>query len=102
MSQTRQFQAYVLESAYEGKQIDLRRYVEMTLNIWEKYGLVQSMIIKLHANLQKNLESDVVKEVLNEYENLNIQLEHFINDGIFDNEGNLSELGEELADGKDD
>lgn len=95
MSQTRQFQAFVLESAYMSKRISLEDYIWKTLNIWDKYGLNDISIIQLFGHFQANRDTDIVKTVFNEYEHLPLHLEHYLNECWIDEDGNLTRQAKE-------
>lgn len=87
----RLFQAIVLESAYRAKRTTLENYIWKTLKIWDEYGLTDDCIVRLFSHIQQNLDKDVVKTIRNEYENIDIQLEHFLDNCWIDEDGNITE-----------
>lgn len=97
MSDVRQFQALVLESAYMSKRTTFRNYVYKVLKIREDYGLTEIAEIQLFSHFQKKLNDEVTKEVFNEYEYLPIALQYYKDEGYIDEDGNIAEwLREEL------
>jgi len=95
MSSTRQFQAFVLESAYVSGRTTLDNYIWKTLKIWEDYGLNDISIIQLFAHFQANRDKEIVKTVLKEYEHLPLHLEHYLNECWIDEDGNITKQAKE-------
>lgn len=55
-NQIKEFQGYVLESAYRAGKITFQHYAEMSIKIFEESNLNLHQIFLLQAHLQKNRE----------------------------------------------
>ena len=91
MSDVRQFQAWVLESAYRSKRITLDHYLWKTLKIWDDYGLTDDCIVRLFAHMKANEAEEVVATIYNEYENIGPTMANLLENCWIDEDGNITQ-----------
>lgn len=86
-NQIKEFQGYVLESAYRSKRIPFKQYVEQSIKIFEESNLNLHQIFVLQAHLQKNrAEAETFLGGLH-LSNLDITIEN----GLITEDGELTE-----------
>jgi len=86
-NQIKEFQGYVLESAYRSKRIPFKQYVEQSIKIFEESNLNLHQIFVLQAHLQKNREE--AETFLDELHLSNLDIT--IEGGLITEDGELTE-----------
>lgn len=88
-NQIKEFQGYVLESAFRSKRIPFKQYAEMSIKLFEESNLNLHQILLLQGHIQKNR-----KEAETFLDNLHISnVDITIDGGLITEEGELAEHG---------
>jgi|DEB0MinimDraft_10_1074344.scaffolds.fasta_scaffold15346_7 undecaprenyl pyrophosphate synthase len=86
--QVRLYQLYVIESKFKNKDITFKHYINMTLDLMEKYGATHEIVALMFSHIQANKNKKLAKELLSK-NNFSEVLNSMLETNIFDENGKI-------------